>query len=198
MPLPSYDFDPLIDFAGQWNVRLAERYLPRPDMPKAKYECVDGRLYVTPTEGFANSFGELELAHILRDAANDAGFVVAGRINLAFEPGTWLEPDLAVLLRRPDPDHDTWVPVKLCQMAVEFVSRSNRKNDLVDKPMVYARIGVPYLMRVELVRQLGHAHVELFKLRDKAYLSIGTALAGQRLTTQEPFAIDFDPRDLLP
>lgn len=113
MASPMRAFDPLIDFAGMWNYRLADRYLPLPELPKARYECVDGRLVVTPTEGFTNSFGELRLASIVRMAAEEAGMLVTGRINLLFEPDNWLEPDLAVLRERPDLDEDTWVPVSL-------------------------------------------------------------------------------------
>lgn len=80
--------------------------------------------------------------------------------------------------------------------AVEFMSPNNRKSDLIDKPMVYARFGVPYLMRVELVRRLGHAHIELFKLVGKAYTPVQAAIAGQRFTADEPFDMDFDPREL--
>lgn len=190
-------FDPLIDFAGRWNYKLANRYLPLPELPKARYECVDGRLIVTPTEGFTNSYGELELARILRSDAVDAGLLVTGRINLLFEPDNWLEPALAVLREAPDPDEDTWIPVNLCVMAVEFMSPNNRKSDLIDKPMVYARFGVPYLMRIELVRRIGHAHVELFKLDGKTYRPVQTALAGQRFIGEEPFDMGFDPRELL-
>lgn len=81
------------------------------------------------------------------------------------------------------------MPVSLCAMAVEFRSRNMAS--------VYARFGVPYLMRVELVGRIGHAHVELFKLVDKAYSSVQAAIAGQRFVADEPFDMDFDPRDLL-
>lgn len=197
MASPMRAFDPLIDFAGKWNSKLADRYLPLPELPKARYECVDGRLIVTPTEGFTNSRGEARLTRILWSAAEDAGMLVTGRINLLFEPNNWLEPDLAVLRQTPDPDEDTWIPVDLCVMAVEFMSPNNRKSDLVDKPSVYARFGVPYLMRIELVRRIGHAHIELFRLEGKVYSPVQAAIAGQRFVAAEPFDMDFDPRELL-
>ena len=52
-------------------------------------------------------------------------------------------------------------------------------------------------MRIELVRRIGHAHVELHKLVDKAYSPIQAAIAGQRFTADTPFDMDFDPRELL-
>jgi hypothetical protein len=50
-PTTEPDFDPLVEFVGMWNTRLAERHLPIPELPGAKYECVDGRLFVTPSDG---------------------------------------------------------------------------------------------------------------------------------------------------
>jgi hypothetical protein len=60
-----------------------------------------------------------------------------------------------------------------------------------------ARAGVPHFMRVELVRRLGHASVQLLALADGEYRP-AAAVAGQRLTADEPFEMDFDPRVLLP
>jgi hypothetical protein len=53
-------------------------------------------------------------------------------------------------------------------------------------------------MRVELVRRLGHASVQLLALADGEYRPAAAAVAGQRLTADEPFEMDFDPRVLLP
>jgi hypothetical protein len=50
------------DFDGLWTTRLADRYLPLPELPTARYECIDGRLVMTPTEVGANSYGEITLA----------------------------------------------------------------------------------------------------------------------------------------
>lgn len=50
MAMPA-TFDPLIDFDGLWTTDLAERYLPLPELPYARYQCIDGRLVVSPTGG---------------------------------------------------------------------------------------------------------------------------------------------------
>ncbi|MEQ4305216.1 Uma2 family endonuclease [Plantactinospora sp. B6F1] len=198
MAMPA-QFDPLVDFDGMWTTQLADRYLPLPELPTARYECIDGRLVMTPAEVGANSYGEMTLAHLLRPAAQAAGFYVYGPVNLTFELRQWIQPDVTILHALPQTDEeDKWVPVRLCTMAVEFVSPGSRKQDFVDKPKRCAEGGVPYFMRVEIVRRLRHASVEFFTLTDGAYQRTAEAVCGQRLRASEPFEIDFDPRELLP
>ncbi len=197
-PIAEPDFDPLVEFAGMWNTRLAERYLPIPELPGAKYECVDGRLIMTPGEGFSNTYGEGELLALLRPAARAAGLYVATTANLTFLPDRWLQPDLAILQTPPrTPHEDTWVPAELCTMVVAFTSPSNRVSRRVDKPHVYATGGVPYFMQVEIARQVRHVSVELRKLVDGRYERIAAALAGQLFESKEPFPIRFAPEELL-
>jgi Uma2 family endonuclease len=192
-------FDPLIDFDGLWTTKLAERFLPDPRMPAVRYECVNGRLVVSPTEGYGNSWGEAKLLRLIGDSGEAAGFHVCGPVNLTFNPGTWIQPDVTVLHTPPRTDaEDTWVPVSLCAMVVEFVSPGSRRQDLMDKPALCARAGVPYFMRVEIVRRMEHASVELHKLVDGAYTTLARAVAGQVLEAAEPFPIRFDPRQLIP
>jgi Uma2 family endonuclease len=192
-------FDPLVDLDGLWTTKLADDFLPDPRMPAAKYECIDGRLIVTPTEVGVNSYGELEFAHLIKPAAKKAGFFVYGAVNLTLQPGTWIQPDVTILHEVPQSDEqDKWIPITLCTMAVEFVSPGSRRQDYVNKPQRCASGGVPYFMRVELVRRLRHASVELLKLVDGEYRPLTSAVAGQRFGTAEPFEMDFDPRDLLP
>jgi Uma2 family endonuclease len=192
-------FDPLIDFDGMWTTKLAERYLPLPELPAARYECIDGRLVVSPTEVGANSYGEMKLARLISPAAEAAGLYVYGSVNLARNPGTWIQPDITVLhtLPRTD-DEDRWIPPGFCTMVVEFVSKGSRKQDFINKPQRCADWGIPYFMRVELVRRLGHASVDLFKLVDGEYQLLAAGISGQQLETAEPFPISFDPSQLLP
>jgi Putative restriction endonuclease len=191
-------FDPVIDFDGQWNTTLADRYLPLPGLPKARYECIDGRLFVTPTEAFSNTYGEGRLLRILGPAADAAGFYLAPTANLAFHPGKWLQPDLAILHTLPDnPEDDRWVPIGYCAMAVEFVSPGSAGRERIDKPGLYAAGGVPYLMRVEIARPVRHVSVVLHRLADGRYENLAGAMAGQVFEAAEPFPMRFAPEDLL-
>lgn len=49
-------FDPLVDLDGMWTTQFADRYLPLPELPDARYECIDGRLVMTPAEVGTNSY----------------------------------------------------------------------------------------------------------------------------------------------
>ncbi|GAA3771754.1 Uma2 family endonuclease [Micromonospora maritima] len=196
MPTP---FDPLVDFDGMWTTELADRYLPLRELPNARYECIDGRLVMTPAETGTNSYAEGELLHLLKPAAKEAGYYVFGQVNLTFSPDRWIQPDLTVLHALPETDQDDrWIPVRLCTMAVEFVSPGSRRQDFVDKPRRCAEAGVPYFMRVQVVRQIRHVGVEFLTLRDGGYVSTAQAVSGQRLKLDAPFTIDFDPVELLP
>ncbi|MBF9133295.1 hypothetical protein I0C86_30670 [Plantactinospora sp. S1510] len=75
MAMPA-QLDPLVDFDGMWTTQLADRYLPLPELPTARYECINGRLVMAPAEVGANSYGEMALAHLLRPTAQAAGFYV--------------------------------------------------------------------------------------------------------------------------
>ncbi|WP_199199962.1 Uma2 family endonuclease [Micromonospora sp. RP3T] len=192
-------FDPLVDFDGMWTTRLADRYLPLRELPDARYECIDGRLVMTPAETGTNSYAEGELLHLLKPAAKEAGFYVFGQVNLTFAPDRWIQPDLTILHALPGTDQeDRWIPVRLCTMAVEFVSPGSRRQDFVDKPRRCAEGGVPYFMRVQIARQIRHVGVEFLSLDNGGYVSTAQAVSGQRLKLDLPFPIDFDPADLLP
>lgn len=192
------EFDPFVDFDGLWTTRLADDYLPDPRLPAAKYECIDGRLVLSPTEAWGNSYGESGLVALIRPAARAAGLYVSGPVNLTFHPGAWIEPDITVLHTQPADEFERrWVPVRLCAMAVEFVSPSSRK-DLIDRPALCAQAGVPYFMRVELNLDLRYVSISLLKLADGAYRSLATGVGGQPFEAKEPFAMSFDPAELLP
>ncbi|MFE0591033.1 Uma2 family endonuclease [Micromonospora echinospora] len=94
-------FDPLVDLDGMWTTALADRYLPLPELPQARYECTDGRLVMTPAEVGSNSFGEARLIRLLAPAAEAAGFYVYGQVNLTFGPQRWIQPDVTVLHTLP-------------------------------------------------------------------------------------------------
>lgn len=201
MAMPA-TFDPLVDFDGLWTTELADRYLPLPELPDARYECIDGRLVVSPTEANSNSYGAAELSSLIRTAARKAGYYVSGPVNLTFHTGRWIIPDLTVLHTLPKDDYeDKWVPAAYVLMPVEFVSRSrdSRKRDFVNKPQRCAAAGVPYFMRVEIVRQLRSVTVELLSLVDnERYEPLAGAVSGQVFETAEPFEMRFAASDLLP
>ncbi len=189
------EFDPLVEFHGRWTMELAERYLPIPGIPASKYECWDGRLYMAPAEAAQNSYGAQKLGRLFAPGAEAAGFYVYGPVNLSMgRPDRWLQPDLTTLR---SPETGTWVAAHECLMPVEFVSPSSEVRDKLDKPLLYASVGIPWYMTVELDSGTDRATVALHR-RDKwDYVQTLKVLAGQRFEMTVPFKAAFDPGDPL-
>lgn len=186
-------FDPLVDLAGLWTTKLAERFLPLDDLPPAKYESVGGQLMMSPREGTANSYAAVELGYILREPARAAGAATYSAVNMRFDDQTWIEPDLVVL--RAPVQQMTWVPAGQVLMPIELTSRSGRRRDRIDKPALCAEAGVPFFLRVEIDGAL--VTVELSELVDGAYVMRHRAVSGQRFDAGVPFRFAFDPVELL-
>lgn len=188
------EFDPLVEFYGQWTMELAERYLPIPGLPASKYECWNGRLYMAPVEAARNSYGALKLGRLLMPGAEAAGFYVYGSVNLTMGPDRWLQPDLTILR---SPETGAWVAAEHCVMPIEFISPESRQRDRIHKPLRYAEAGIPWYMTVELGSDKGYAVILLYRLGDVSYVPVTRALAGQRVEMAVPFAASFDPAELL-
>src|SRR5689334_22312950 len=129
------EFDPMRDLAGRWTTDLAEKYLPRPGRPYDKYECVDGRLILSPMERFDNALATMMLGEIMGPAARAAGMWLAAQVNLTFANNRWIIPD-AIVVSGPPPmgKQRLWVPPDKAVMPIEMVSRSSRDRDYIDKP----------------------------------------------------------------
>ncbi|QUH00257.1 Uma2 family endonuclease [Saccharopolyspora erythraea] len=199
MAAPAFDptarFDPLVDLDGLWTPELADRYLPIPGMPPAKYECLDGKLIVSPREGTANMFAVWMLGKLLEPAAAANGNRFYLTVNLQLDQQRWIEPDFAVLVKS---GHGrVWVPAGEALLVGECVSPSSRKNDRIDKPALCAQAGIPYFMRVEVSYARQRVEVELLRLVDGEYRDQAKALDGQRFETDLPFELSFDPGELL-
>jgi Uma2 family endonuclease len=192
------NFDPLDEFYGKWNTRLAERYRPFLARHFGKWECIDGRLVVAPPEAFGNVAGESRLMILLGGPASAKGYIVTGPLNLTFSPGDWIQPDICVLHKAPETeDTNKWVPADHFTMAVEFVSPSSKKRDEIDKPALCARAGIPYFVRVEINREQRAAEISQHKLVGGSYRLLVQAFAGERFTMTEPFEASFDVAELL-
>lgn len=190
-------FDPLAEFYGWWNTRLAERYWSLLESLFGKWECVDGRLAVAPTQPSEIPYGSVGLISLLRRPARAAGFVVYGSLNLSFHPERWLQPDVCVLNRVPAEHDKTWVPADHFTMPVEFISRSSRKADLVDKPALCAEAGIPYYLHVKIDSEKHTVTITQLKLLHGEYKPIASAVTGEQFTMTEPFPVSFDVNELL-
>jgi len=193
------EFDPLTTFAGAWTTSLAEQYLPLPGDPHRKYECVDGRLYMSPAEGFDNGFVQMMIGRIMGDAAEDADMLIVGQVNLTFAHNRWIVPDALVVSSAPAPGKQRiWVPAEHGVMPIEIVSPSSRDRDYFDKPAICAAAGVPYFMQIAVEHSMGPVTVTLHRLRRRGRpVLIAGAQSGETFTMEEPFPLTFDPARFL-
>ncbi|MBB4674765.1 Uma2 family endonuclease [Crossiella cryophila] len=178
-----------------WDTQLAEHYLPLPHVPAAKYECLDGKLIMSPYEASQNSYAEGQLIFLAKLAAKQTPFRVYGTVNLLFEPKRWIQPDLTVL--NSSPEGALWVDPGLVTLVGEVVSPSSRRRDRIDKPALCAAVGIPYFLEVQVDHEQERASVNLLKLGGKGYRPYASALAGQKFETDLPFPMSFDPAELL-
>jgi Uma2 family endonuclease len=192
-PAPEHPFDPLIDLDGLWTVELAQRYLPIDGMPPTRYEAAEGRLRMSPREGSANSWASLRLAFQLDAPARSAGHAVYSALNVRTGLSGWIEPDLVVLHQHVR--QQTWIDAEQVLCPIEIISPSSYHRDRIDKPAVCARLGIPYYMHVEIYSD--DVQIELLRLAGGQYLKHAEAKAGQVFQTAEPFAVSFDPAELL-
>lgn len=182
-------FDPLVELHGLWTTQLADRYLPIEGVPPAKYECVDGRLVLTPTGHTNISYAIGRLAVELRESAKNASVLTYARINLWLDIQRWIEPDLAVL--RKSAGDVVWVRSELALVAVEVVPGPGR----IDRAAMCEDACVPYFLRAEIADD--SAHLELLRLVNGKYVPHAEASAGQRFRTELPFPMSLDPAELL-
>ncbi|RCW47162.1 Uma2 family endonuclease [Halopolyspora algeriensis] len=195
---PAYDpdeFDPLVELHGLWTPELADRYLPIPGMPPAKYECLDGKLILSPYEGSANIHAADELFVRLRKPARDAGGGAYTTLNIQLGAKRWIQPDFAVL--KQPARGEVWIPADKVLLVGECVSPSSRQADRIDKPALCAAAGIEYFMRVEVSYTRRHAEVVLLRLDDDSYRVHAKALVGSTFATELPFPLSFDPAELL-
>ncbi|MGW5643299.1 Uma2 family endonuclease [Saccharopolyspora sp. NPDC003752] len=196
---PSFDphapFDPLVDLDGLWTPELAERYLPIPGMPPVKYECLDGKLIMSPREGTANMFAVWTLGKYLEPTAAKSGNRFYLTVNVLLDVKKWIEPDFVVL--KQSGQGRVWIPHEDVLLAGECVSPSSKENDRVNKPARCAEVGIPYFMRVEVNYSDGRVNVELLRLQDGRYRPQARGSEVEIFETELPFPLSFDPAELL-
>lgn len=189
------EFDPLVELHGLWTPELADRYLPIPGMPPAKYECLDGQLLLSPYGGSANIHAADELREMSKPHARDAGGAAYTTLNVQLGAKRWIRPDFGVL--NQPARGQVWLPSDAVLLVGECVSPSSRRADRIDKPAMCAEAGIEYFMRVEVSYAREHAEVVLLRLDGAGYVVHAKAPAGSTFTTEVPFPLSFDAADLL-
>lgn len=172
-----------------WTVRDLDRL---PDDGQ-RYELIDGVVVVAPSPTRLHQRVASELEWLLRSVA-PAAIDVGQAVGIVLAKDECPIPDI-VALRAPVDYQQNRYPAAQVVLVVEVVSPSTRSTDRFRKPGQYALAGIPFYWRVET----DPIQVIAFQLNGRGeYVEKAQAGAGNQFIVAEPFAVEFDPAELLP
>ncbi|MEW2380811.1 Uma2 family endonuclease [Micromonospora sp. NPDC047707] len=183
-------FDVLRWHDEPWTAQLALDLLPETNGPKV--EVLSGSVIVTPHAGYDHQDAELDLAYLLKQAARRAKLWLYIETNVISGDDLFI-PDI-VVLKVPGGGRTT-MDISHAVLLGEIVSPRNRRKDIIDRPREYARVGVPYFLRVDLRNRV--PTIALYELFEGDYRPVSAAAAGTTFVMREPFEFTIDPADLL-
>ncbi|MEU8875583.1 Uma2 family endonuclease [Streptomyces javensis] len=137
------------DHVGPWTV---EDVLALPEHPaRARYELVDGVLFISPAPGLAHQIVSSALRRQIDTASKHSGarFLTAGAVMVASDSRLFI-PDIAVVDRAAVSRGTLAAPLEAMLLLGEIVSPVSQAPDRILKPALYAQAKVPAYWRVEL------------------------------------------------
>jgi Uma2 family endonuclease len=155
-----------------------------------RYELLDGTLLVTPSPNFNHQNCALSLAVLLRAAASPDQVVVIAPFDWLIGPRTSFEPDVLVARRADVGERNLPRPPLL---AVEVLSPSTRRIDLVLKRDAYAAAGVPayWIVDPEV------PSLTALRLEAGAYVEEAVVAGTDTFAASSPFPVTVVPARLL-
>lgn len=152
-------------------------------------QLIDGELVMTPSPGWAHQVVQTELTLILGAVLPPGLRLIAPPMDLRVSERTALQPDLMVLDRALRFSGEITEPPVL---AVEILSPSSRRTDLVRKPEALARFGVEHYWVIDPE----HPAIREFRLVDGRYVTAQIVEGEDLFSTELPFPVSFRPIDL--
>jgi Uma2 family endonuclease len=157
-----------------------------------RIELFDGSLHVTPAPTPRHQRISLELAVILRSAAQRAGLHALEAVNVRLRPDRIPIPDLVIT---GDIDFDELVvDASAVRLVCEIISPSNAATDRVLKMHYYAAAGIEWYLLIE--QETGTLH--LHRRHHSHYKEQSVTKPGQVLELTEPVRATIRPEDLVP
>jgi len=152
-------------------------------------QLIEGELIVSPSPGVSHQVVSSELFLVLASTVPDHLRVLAAPLDLRAGERTVVQPDLMVVPRTlVDGSEVTDPPV----LAVEILSPSSRRTDLVRKPEVLGLFGVEHYWVVDPQ----HPAIRAFQLVGDTYESRQIVEGADLFATEVPFPVSFRPADL--
>lgn len=156
-----------------------------------RWELLCGELVVTPAPSMGHQTVVGQLLRLLQDACPAGLWAWAAPLDVELDNRTVLEPD--VLVANPADFDDGQVLRVAPLLAVEVLSPSTRRRDLVTKPELLARAGCPAYWVVDP----DEPSVTVWALGADGYHQVAQAQGDDVLRLDTPLALSFRPNDLV-
>ncbi|TMU90474.1 Uma2 family endonuclease [Streptomyces sp. DASNCL29] len=176
------------DHVGPWTV---EDVLALPEHPaRARYELVDGVLFMSPAPGLAHQIVSSVLRRQIDAASKRSGarFLTAGAVMVASDSRLFI-PDIAVVDRAAVSRGTLAAPLEAMLLLGEIVSPFSRAPDRILKPALYAQARVPAYWRVELEPDVC---VVVHELEGGSYREVATITGTESVQVAGEFTVDLD------
>ncbi|MCK0112864.1 Uma2 family endonuclease [Ornithinimicrobium sp. F0845] len=152
-------------------------------------QLIEGELVVSPSPSVVHQVVHSRLFGVLLAAAPGRVLVLSAPLDVRAGESTVVQPDILVI---DDVDRRgaevTTPPI----LAVEILSPSSRRTDLVRKPEVLSEFGVEHYWVVDPV----HPAIRPFRLVGGTYESGQVVLGDDLFEIAVPFPVSFRPADL--
>jgi Uma2 family endonuclease len=156
-----------------------------------RYEILDGSLLVTPTPDLPHIYANQELTDLLRRQAPPHLYAASTGMGVTIRVGrTYFVPDLVVVPRSVFATPRATADRTEVLLAVEVLSPSNPKRDLVTKRREYGAAEIPNYWVVDGRRRT----MTVFTLDDtgERYVESAVVRPGTPWKTDEPFPLTLD------
>lgn len=178
---------PLMPRGDAWTVDDLAR-LPEDD--GLQYELLDGLLLVSPAPRRRHQVVVAGLFRALDPACPQDLQVLFAPLDWRPDNRTSLQPDVLVCSRQDSGESALTLPLLL---AVEVLSPSTRRKDLVLKRSKYEDAGVACFWAVDP----DGPSLTAWELRDGRYVEVASAMGDDAVTLERPFPVTITPASLV-
>jgi len=157
-----------------------------------RYEILDGSLLVSPPPDIFHGRATTDLGNLLQRTAPADLYVSSVGFGVNVRGGSYYVPDVIVFRRSAFARWARAIEPADTLLVAEVLSPSNAGRDLVTKRHEYAAVGIPQYWIVDQDERT----VTVLTLDGRRYHQTAVVGAGERIKTDDPFPIDFDPAEI--